>query len=129
MEENSLTAPASTGTSKRLSPRGLFRTARNLTLASIGIAGVLGDEAGALYRRSVERGGDTVQRVRDQLPHPHRPRRRSGKPKGKRGRRSRQVSDAIEATLARLNVATEADMDALAEHVAELEGKIDQLGP
>ena len=39
------------------------------------------------------------------------------------------MSDAIEATLARLNVATEADMDALARQVAELEGKIDQLSP
>jgi len=129
MEENSLTAPANTGTSKRLSPGGLFRTARNLTLASIGIAGVLGDEAGALYRRSVERGGDTVQRVREQFPRPHRPRRRSARPAGKRGRRSRQVSDGFEAALARLNVATAADMDALAQQVAELGAKIDQLSP
>jgi polyhydroxyalkanoate synthesis regulator phasin len=129
MDSISSSAPASAKAPKRLSPRGLFRTARDLTLASIGIAGVLGDEAGALYRRSVERGGDTVQRVREQLPHPHRPRRRSGKPKGKRAKRARQVSDAIEATLARLNVATAADMDALTEHVAELEGKIDQLSP
>lgn len=129
MEENSPTAPASPKTPKRLSPRGLFRTARNLTLASVGIAGVLGDEAGALYRRSVERGGDTVQRVRERLPRPHRPRRRSVKPKGKRARRSRQTSDAIEAALARLNVPTAADMDALARQVAELEGRLDQFGP
>ena len=129
MDSSSSTAPASTRASKRLSPRGLFRTARDLTLASIGIAGVLGDEAGALYRRSVERGGDTVQRVREQLPRPHRPRRRSAKPAGKRGRRSRQVSDGFEAALARLNVATAADMDALAQQVAELGAKIDQLSP
>ena len=129
MEGNSPPAPASAGASKRLSPRGLFRTARDLTLASIGIAGVLGDEAGALYRRSVERGGDTVQRVRERLPRPHRPRRRSGKPKVKRARRSRQTSDAIEAALARLNVPTAADMDALARQVAELEGRLDQFGP
>jgi polyhydroxyalkanoate synthesis regulator phasin len=129
MDSTSSSAPISTRTPKRLSPRGLFRTARNLTLASIGIAGVLGDEAGALYRRSVERGGDTVQQVREQLPRVRRSQRRSSKPKGKRGRRSRQASDAIEATLARLNVATTADMDALAEHVAELGAKIDQLRP
>jgi len=129
MDNTSSTVPASTRASKRLSPRGLFRTARDLTLASIGIAGVLGDEAGALYRRSVERGGDTVQRVREQLPRPHRPRRRSAKPAGKRGRRSRQVSDGFEAALARLNVATAADMDALAQQVAELGAKIDQLSP
>jgi len=129
MDSISSSAPASAKAPKRLSPRGLFRTARDLTLASIGIAGVLGDEAGALYRRSVERGGDTVQRVREQLPRPHRPRRRSAKPAGKRGRRSRQVSDGFEAALARLNVATAADMDALAQQVAELGAKIDQLSP
>ena len=129
MEENSPTAPASAGASKRPCRRGLFATAGDLALASIGIAGVLGDEAQALYRRSVERGGDTVQRVRERLPRAHRPRRRSGRPTGKRGRRSRQASDGFEAALARLNVATAADMDALAQQVAELGAKIDQLSP
>ena len=129
MDSTSSTVPASTGTPKRLSPRGLFRTARDLALASIGIAGVLGDEAQTLYQRSVERGGNTVQRVREGLPRARRPQRRSARPAGKRGRRSRQVSDAIEATLARLNVATAADMDALAQQVAELGTKIDQLNP
>jgi hypothetical protein len=123
MSNGSSTAPA------RPPRRGFFGIARNLTLASIGIAGVLGDEAGALYRRSVERGGDTVQRVRERLPRPHRPWRRSGKPKGKRMRRSRQTSAAIEAALAQLNVPTAADMDALARQVAELEGRLDQFGP
>jgi outer membrane murein-binding lipoprotein Lpp len=39
------------------------------------------------------------------------------------------VSDGFEAALARLNVATAADMDALAQQVAELGAKIDQLSP
>ena len=129
MEENSLTAPASTRASKRLSPRGLFRTARDLALASIGIAGVLGEEAQTLYERSVERGGDTVQRVRERLPRARRSQRRSARPAGKRGRLSRQASAGFEAALARLNVATAADMDALAQQVAELGAKIDQLSP
>ena len=129
MEGNSTPAPASVGASKRLSPRGLFRTARDLVFAGIGIPGLLGDEAQALYRRSVERGGDTVQRVRERLPRAHRPQRRSARPAGKRGRRSRRTSDGLEAALARLNVATAADMDALAEQVAELEARIDQLRP
>ena len=129
MEGNSPPVLAGAGASKRLSPRGLFRAARDLALASIGIPGLLGDEAGALYRRSVERGGDTVQRVRERLPRAHRPQRRSARPAGKRGRRSRRASDGLEAALARLNVATVADMDALARQVAELSAKIDQLGP
>jgi hypothetical protein len=67
--------------------------------------------------------------VRERLPRVHRPRRRSARPAGKRGRRSRQRPDAYEAALARLNVATAADMDALAQQVAELGAKIDQLSP
>jgi polyhydroxyalkanoate synthesis regulator phasin len=128
MDSTSSAAPASTRASKRLSPRGLFRTARDLAFASIGIAGVLGEEAQTLYERSVERGGNTVRRVREQLPR-RRPQRRSARPAGKRGRLSRQASDGFEAALARLNVATAADMDALAQQVAELGAKIDQLSP
>jgi hypothetical protein len=129
MSNSSSIASASSEAPPRPPRRGLFGAARNLALASIGIAGVLGDEAGALYRRSVERGGSTVQRVRERLPHPHRPRRRSAKPAGKRCGRSHQASDAYEAALARLNVPTEADIDALARQIAELEAKIDQLSP
>jgi hypothetical protein len=121
MSNGSSTAPA------RPPRRGLFGAARDLILASIGIAGVLGDEAGALYRRSVERGGSTVQRVRARLPHPHRPHRRSVRPAGKRCGRSRQASDAYEAVMARLNLPTEADIDALTQQVTELETKISQL--
>jgi hypothetical protein len=115
--------------SKRPPRRGLFGMAHDLALASIGIAGVLSDEAGALYRRSVERGGSTVQRVRARLPRPRRPQRRSARPAGKRWGRPHRASDAYEAALARLNLPTEADMDALARQVAELEAKIDQLSP
>ena len=85
MEGNNPTVSASTEASKCPPRRGLFGTARDLALASIGITGVLGDEAGTLYRRSVERGGSTVQHVRARLPHPHRPHRRSARPAGKRG--------------------------------------------
>jgi hypothetical protein len=65
--------------------------------------------------------------VRERLPH--RPRRRSARPAARRERRSRRASDGYEAALARLNVATAADMDALTRQVAELGAKIDQLSP
>ena len=129
MSNSSSTASVSSEASKRPPRRGIFGIAHDLALASIGIAGVLGDEAGALYRRSVERGGSTVQRVRARLPHPHRPHRRSARPAGKRWGRSQQASDAYEAVMARLNLPTEADLDALTRQIAELEAKIDQLGP
>jgi hypothetical protein len=124
------TVSAKSEATKRPPRRGIFGLAHDLALASIGIAGVLGDEAGSLYRRSVERGGSTVQRVRARLPRPHQPQRRSAaKPAGKRGGRSHQASDAYEAVMARLNLPTEADLDALTRQIAELEAKIDQLGP
>jgi hypothetical protein len=129
MEGNATEVSGSTEASKRPPRRGLFGAASNLALAGIGIAGVLGDEAQALYRRSVERGGRTVQRVRERLPRARRPQRRSAKPAGKRCRRSHQASDAYEAVLARLNLPTEADIDALTRQVAELEAKINQLSP
>jgi polyhydroxyalkanoate synthesis regulator phasin len=120
----------SSSTAAAASPRrGLSGTVRNLALASIGITGVLVDEAGTLYRRSVERGGSTVQHVRARLPHPHRPHRRSAKPASKRCGRSHQASDAYEAVMTRLNLPTEADIDALTRQIAALEAKIDQLGP
>ena len=129
MSNSSSTASAGSEVPVRPPRRGIFGLARDLTLASIGIVGVLGDEAGALYRRSVERGGSTVQHVRARLPHPHRPHRRSAKPAGKRCGRSRQASDAYEAVMTRLNLPTEADIDALTRQIADLEAKIDQLGP
>ena len=129
MEGNNPTGSASTEASKCSPRRGILGIAHDLTLASIGIAGVLGDEAGALYRRSVERGGSTVQHVKERLPHPHRPHRRSAKPAGKCCGRSQQASEAYEAVMTRLNLPTEADIDALTRQIAELEAKIDQLGP
>jgi hypothetical protein len=129
MSNSSSTASVGSEAPARPPRRGLFGTACNLALASIGIVGVLGDEAGVLYRRSVERGGSTVQHVKERLPHPHRPHRRSAKPAGKRCGRSHQASDAYEAVLTRLNLPTEADIDALTRQIAELEAKIDQLGP
>jgi hypothetical protein len=129
MSNSSSTASVSSEAPARSPRRGIFGLAHDLTLASIGITGVLVDEAGALYRRSVERGASTVQRVQARLPHPHRPHRRSARPAGKRCGRSHQASDAYEAVMTRLNLPTEADLDALTRQIAELEAKIDQLGP
>ena len=127
MSNSSSTASASSEAPARPPRRGLFGTARNLALASIGIAGLLGDEAGALYRRSVERGGSTVQHVRARLPHPHRPHRRSVRPAGKHWGHSKSAREELEAVLAHLNLPTAADIDALTQQVGDLEAKIDQL--
>jgi hypothetical protein len=129
MDSNSSTVPASAEAPKRPPRRGPFGITRNLAFASIGIVGVLGDEAQALYRRSIERGGDTIHRVRERLPRARRPQRRSAKPASKRCARSHRASDAYEAVLARLNLPSEADIDALTRQIAELEAEIDQLTP
>jgi hypothetical protein len=126
MDSNNSTAPASTEPAKRLLRRGLLVITRDLALASIGIAGVLGDEAQALYRRSVERGGSTVQRVRERIPRA-RMYRRSAKPAGKHRGHAKPAHDEWEAALARLNVPTAADINALTRQIGELEAKIDQL--
>jgi hypothetical protein len=126
MDSNNSTAPASAEAPKRPPRRGLLGITRDLALASIGIVGVLGDEAQALYRRSVERGGGTVQRVRERIPHA-RIQRKSARPAGKHRRHSKQAQDEWEAALARLNVPTAADVNALTRQIGELEAKIDQL--
>jgi hypothetical protein len=123
MSNSSSTAPA------RPPRRGLIGTARDLALAGIGIAGVLGDEAQALYRRSVERGQEDVRRAQERLEHARVVRRRSVRPAGKRSRRSKPALEELEAAvLAHLNVPTAADVNALTQQIGELEAKIDQLG-
>ena len=65
--------------------------------------------------------GDTVQHVRARLPHPRRPHRRSARLAARRHGRSHQASDAYEAVMARLNLPTEADLDALTRQIAKVE--------
>jgi poly(hydroxyalkanoate) granule-associated protein len=126
MSSSSSTAPVSSEAPKRLPRRGLFGTASNLALAGIGIAGVLGDEAQALYRRSVERGQEHVRRAQERLEHA-RAARRSAKTAGRRSRHAKRRSEELEAILAHLNVPTAADLNALTQQIGELEAKIDQL--
>ncbi len=131
MDNNSSTMPASAEALKRPPRRGLcrglFGATRDLALASIGIAGVLGDEAQTLYRRSVERGGGTVKRVQKRLKPAHGLRLRRRGPAGKRSGRSQGALDEVEAVLARLNVPTVADIETLTQQIGELEAKINQL--
>ena len=126
MKGNSPTVTANKDVPKRPPRRGLFGTARNLALASIGIAGVLGEEAQVLYRRSVERGQDHVRRTQERLEQA-RAARRSARSEHRRRRHGKRGSEELEAVLARLNVPTTADLNALTQQISELEAKIDQL--
>jgi hypothetical protein len=128
MKSNSPTVSANPEASKRPPRRGILGTASNLVLAGIGIAGVLSDEAQALYRRSVERGQDHVRRAQERLGHARVARRRSARPAGRRLRRSKPALGELEAAvLAHLNVPTAADINALTQQIGELEAKIDRL--
>ena len=112
--------------SKRPPRRGLFRAASNLALAGIGIVGVLSDEAQALYRRSVERGQDHVRSVQERLEHA-RIARRSARSARRHSRHAKPAQRELEAVLARLNVPTAADINALTQQIGDLETKINQL--
>jgi polyhydroxyalkanoate synthesis regulator phasin len=127
MEINASEDLRNTGTPKHAPRRGLFGTGRDLIFAGIGIAGVLSDEALTLYRRSVERGGATVERARERLKPARGRRSRAARPAGRRTGRSQHKLVEVEAALARLNLPTEADIDALTRQITELEAKINQL--
>jgi hypothetical protein len=126
MESNSSTATGSAEAPAAPGRRSLFGAASNLVFAGIGITGVLADEAGALYRRSVERGQDHVRRAQERLEQA-RAARRSARSERRRRRHGKRGSEELEAVLARLNVPTTADLNALTQQISELEAKLDQL--
>lgn len=108
-------------------PRGPFRVVRNLAFASVGLVDALVDGPHALYQRTIERGENRIQRIRERVPRGRRLRGIPGRVTGG-GRRASRTMEQIDAALARLNVPTPADFDALTAQVTALEVKIDQLG-
>jgi hypothetical protein len=126
MPDSNSTTSVSSEATKQPSRRGLIGAASNLALAGIGIPGVLADEAGALYRRSVERGQDHVRRAQERFEQA-RAARRSARSERRRHRHGKRGSEELEALLARLNVPTTADLNALTQQISELEAKLDQL--
>ena len=97
-ESTSQTAP-------RQPAPGLIRT---IALAGIGLISMLGDRLEAAYERSLQRQSAAPGS-----------RQASGV--------SRLVFDEWEATLARLNLPTKSDLDALSQQMTALEEQIDQI--
>ncbi len=129
-------APAPAGAaaeeSVQSSRRGLLWTARDLTFAAIGILGILSDEAGALYERSIERGQDDVRRAQKRLGAlrqtiPRSPRNRSDADAVRRSERSQAALEEWRTMLVRLNLPTATDVHVLTQQVAELEVQIERL--
>jgi hypothetical protein len=123
------TAPATDGAagSKHTPRRGILGAVRDLTLASIGILGILGDEAGALYERSIERGHDDVRRIQERLRLPRPGQDGSGRPAARRSKAPEPAAEEWRATLVRLNLPTATEVHVLTQQVAELEAQIERL--
>jgi hypothetical protein len=120
--------------------RDLMLAARNLSYASVGIVGAIGEEAEEVYRRSIIRGKGRVGKLEQRLPLPQRL---------KRAPQSLDTVDSAEiavinvaseagdlsqagaaewrAVLNRLNLANPQDLELLSCKIAELEAKLDEL--
>jgi poly(hydroxyalkanoate) granule-associated protein len=114
----------------------LFRAARNLTYASIGIVGAVGAEAEEVYRRSVTRGERRVRKIEKRLPLPERLRRApspsaASETTAEAARGERELPEAASeewrSVLDRLNLANPQDVETLTNRIAELEAKLDEL--
>jgi uncharacterized protein YceH (UPF0502 family) len=111
---------------------GLFDAARNLTYASIGIVGAVGEEAEEIYRRSIKRGKGRVRKLTQRLPLPERLKRapepfEPAEVALEAGQMSQAASAEWRAVLERLNLADPQDIKDLSEKIAELEAKLDSM--
>jgi len=98
---------SSSGTAPNQPACGLLRT---VALAGIGLISMLGDRLEAAYERGAQREGQKEPAA------------------GSRGAGvSRLVFDEWETTLARLNLPTKSDIDALAQQMTALQEQIDQI--
>jgi poly(hydroxyalkanoate) granule-associated protein len=115
----------------------LVSAARNLTYASVGIVGAVGEEAEEVYRRSVKRGERRLRKLEERLPLPERL-KHAPDPVKAAEEATREVtaevrqlpqaaSDEWRAVLDRLNLASPQDVETLTTKLAELEAKLDAL--
>lgn len=115
----------------------LVSAARNLTYASIGIVGAVGEEAEEVYRRSVKRGERRVRKIEERLPLPERLKHAPDPVKAAEeatreatsevSQLTQATSDEWRAMLDRLNLASPQDVESLTAKLAELEAKLDEL--
>ncbi len=87
---------------------------------------MLGDEAQALYRRSIERGQGDVNKVRQRLKFARFP-EDAVEPSPRRPRGAELAAEEWRAALDKLNLPTATQVKALTQQVADLEAKIEKL--
>jgi hypothetical protein len=101
-----MTAKVGSASNEAAPQRPAYGLLRAVALAGIGLIGLVGDEIQAACERSVQREKQRAQ---------------GG------GGVSRLVSDEWETTLAKLNLPTKSDIDALTRQMSALEEQIDQI--
>jgi hypothetical protein len=99
---------------------GLLGVVRDLTLASLGVAGVLIDDAQSLYQRSIQHGDHLVQQLEsraraDRQPHVQNP------------HVARMVHDEWAAQFSRFGLPSKGDVEALTKQIGLLEEEVDRL--
>jgi polyhydroxyalkanoate synthesis regulator phasin len=99
---------------------GLLGVMRDLTLASLGVAGVVVDEAQALYRRSVEHGDELIRQLQRQA-------RVNRRPGVQKPQVAKIVQDEWAAQFARLGLPSRSEVEALTKQIGLLEEEVDRL--
>jgi hypothetical protein len=99
---------------------GLLGVVRDLTLASLGVVGVLIDDAQSLYQRSIQHGDNLVRQL-ESCAHADR------QPRVQNPHVARMVQDEWGVQLSRLGLPLKSDMEALTEQIGLLEEEVDRL--
>ena len=99
---------------------GLLGVVRDLTLASLGVAGVLIDDAQSLYQRSIQHGDHLVQQLESRV-------RTDRRPRVQNPHVARMVQDEWGVQLSRFGLPSKSDVEALAKQIGLLEEEVDRL--
>jgi hypothetical protein len=99
---------------------GLLGVMRDLTLASLGVAGVLIDDAQSLYQRSIRRGDRLVRQLEsrartDRQPHVQNP------------HVAKMVQDEWAVQFSRFGLPSKSDAETLTKQIGLLEEEVDRL--
>ena len=99
---------------------GLLGVVRDLTLASLGVAGVLITDAQSLYQRSLQHGDRLVQQLESRA-------RADRRPRVQNPHVARMVQDEWGVQLSRFGLPSKSDVEALTKQIDLLEEEVDRL--
>jgi len=99
---------------------GLLGVMRDLTLASLGVAGVLIDDAQSLYQRSIQRGDRLMRQLESRA-------RADRQPRVQKPHIARMVQDEWAVQFSRFGLPSKSDVEALTKQIGLLEEEVDRL--